>query len=105
MFEVDVDQCKETAAGQGVARSYQAMPTFLFFRKKTKIGKLVSPDNKALEKKIVLFTEGKKRVGKKLAKEKKGESRTACKVFSVIGVITFNAFIVILYVVSWFGYI
>ena len=32
VVQVDVDQCQETAAGQGVT----AMPTFLFFRNKTK---------------------------------------------------------------------
>merc|ERR1712029_721754 len=49
MGKVDVDQCQETAAGQGVT----AMPTFLFFRNKTKIDKLQGADNKALEEKIV----------------------------------------------------
>jgi len=48
-LKVDVDQCQETAAGQGVT----AMPTFLFFRNKTKIDKLQGADNKALEEKIV----------------------------------------------------
>ena len=49
VVQVDVDQCQETAAGQGVT----AMPTFLFFRNKTKIDKLQGADNKALEEKIV----------------------------------------------------
>ena len=49
MFEVDVNQCQETAAEQVVT----VMPTFLFFRNKTKKDKLQGADNKALEAKIV----------------------------------------------------
>jgi len=44
-LKVDVDQCQETAAGHGVT----AMPTFMFFRNKTKLDKLQGADNKALE--------------------------------------------------------
>jgi len=47
-LKVDVDQCQETAASNGVS----AMPTFLFFRNKTKIDKIQGADNKALEDKI-----------------------------------------------------
>ena len=49
MFEVDVNQCQETAAEQVVT----VMPTFLFFRNNTKKDKLQGADNKALEAKIV----------------------------------------------------
>ena len=49
MFEVDVNQCQETAARQVVT----VLPTFLFFRNKTKIDKLQGADTKALEAKIV----------------------------------------------------
>ena len=49
MFEVDVNQCQETAAEQVVT----VMPTFLFFRNKTKKDKLQGADTKALEAKIV----------------------------------------------------
>merc|ERR1719422_1086228 len=47
-LKVDVDECQETAAAQGVS----AMPTFIFFRNKTKIDKIQGADNKALEEKI-----------------------------------------------------
>jgi len=47
-LKVDVDQCQETAAGNGVS----AMPTFICFRNKTKIDKIQGADNKALEDKI-----------------------------------------------------
>ena len=43
--QVDVDQCQETAAGHGVT----AMPTFMFFRNKTKVDKMQGADNKVLE--------------------------------------------------------
>ena len=45
---MDVDQCQETAASNGVS----AMPTFIFFRNKTKIDKIQGADNKALEEKV-----------------------------------------------------
>ena len=96
MFEVDVKQCKETAARQGV----MIKPTFLFFRNKTKIDKLVGAYNKALENMIVHHYDkddetlidvekggkNRKRVGKKMA--------PLSKVFWCIGVI---AFMVILF--------
>jgi len=47
-LKVDVDQCQETAAGQGVS----AMPTFMFFRNKTRLDKLQGADTKALEEKV-----------------------------------------------------
>ena len=47
-LQVDVDQCQETAAANGVS----AMPTFIFFRNKTKIDKIQGADNKALEEKV-----------------------------------------------------
>ena len=115
MFEVDVKQCKETAARQGV----MIKPTFLFFRNKTKIDKLVGAYNKALENMIVHHYDkddetlidvekrgkNRKRVGKELAKTKKGESRSACEMFSnlivllfIIGVI---AWIVVLFLFIW----
>jgi len=49
-LKVDVDQCQETAAANGVS----AMPTFIFFRNKTKIDKIQGADNKALEEKVVV---------------------------------------------------
>ena len=50
LFQVDVDQCQETAAGQGVT----AMPTFMFFRNKTKLDKIQGADNKALEEMVMV---------------------------------------------------
>ena len=50
-FEVDVDQCQETAASNGVS----AMPTFIFFRNKTKIDKIQGADNKSLEDKAIYW--------------------------------------------------
>lgn len=47
-LKVDVDECQETAASQGVS----AMPTFIFFRNKTKIGRLQGADTAALEEKV-----------------------------------------------------
>jgi len=47
-LKVDVDQCQETAA----ANSVTAMPTFIFFRNKTKIDKLQGADTNALEAKV-----------------------------------------------------
>jgi len=46
--KVDVDRCQETAASNGVT----AMPTFLFFRNKTKIDTMRGADNGTLEEKI-----------------------------------------------------
>ncbi|XP_018318667.1 thioredoxin-like protein 1 [Agrilus planipennis] len=47
-LKVDVDNCQETAAAQGVS----AMPTFMFFRNRTKIDRLQGADSAALETKI-----------------------------------------------------
>jgi len=47
-LKVDVDDCQETAAAQGVS----AMPTFIFFRNKTKIDRLQGADTNALEEKV-----------------------------------------------------
>ncbi|XP_072389125.1 thioredoxin-like protein 1 [Diabrotica undecimpunctata] len=47
-LKVDVDQCQETAAAQGVS----AMPTFIFYRNKTKVDRLQGADPTSLENKI-----------------------------------------------------
>lgn len=47
-LKLDVDQCPETAASQGVT----AMPTFLFYRNRIKIDRLAGADPAALEAKI-----------------------------------------------------
>jgi len=47
-LKVDVDECQETAASQGVS----AMPTFIFFRNKTKIDRIQGADTAALEEKV-----------------------------------------------------
>ncbi|KAI8429570.1 hypothetical protein MSG28_000186 [Choristoneura fumiferana] len=47
-LKVDVDRCGETASAQGVS----AMPTFLFFRNRTKIDRLQGADSNALETKV-----------------------------------------------------
>lgn len=47
-LKIDVDKCQETAAAQGVS----AMPTFIFYRNKTKIDRLQGADPQALESKI-----------------------------------------------------
>lgn len=47
-LKVDVEKCQETAAAQGVS----AMPTFIFYRNKTKIDRLQGADIQALEAKI-----------------------------------------------------
>jgi len=46
--KVDVDKCQETAAANGVT----AMPTFIFFRNKTKIDTLRGADPGSLEERI-----------------------------------------------------
>jgi len=46
--KIDVDQCPETAAAQGV----RAMPTFIFYRSRSKIDSLQGSDPRALEDKI-----------------------------------------------------
>lgn len=47
-LKVDVDQCPDTAASQGVT----AMPTFIFFRSKVKLAQIQGADPQALENKI-----------------------------------------------------
>jgi len=47
-LKVDVDQCSETAASNGVT----AMPTFIFFRSKAKIDRLQGGNPEALEAKV-----------------------------------------------------
>lgn len=47
-LKVDVDQCPETAANNGVT----AMPTFIFFRNKAKIDRLQGGNPEALESKV-----------------------------------------------------
>lgn len=47
-LKVDVDKCKEAAASQGVS----AMPTFIFYRNKTKLDRVQGADSQALEAKI-----------------------------------------------------
>nr|CAD7458387.1 unnamed protein product [Timema tahoe] len=47
-LKVDVDKCQETAANQGVS----AMPTFIFYRNKTKIDRIQGANHEALENKI-----------------------------------------------------
>lgn len=47
-LKVDVDKCQDTAAAQGV----QAMPTFIFYRNKSKIDRVQGASVEALEAKI-----------------------------------------------------
>lgn len=47
-LKVDVDKCAETAAAQGVS----AMPTFIFYRNRSKIDRLQGADIAGLENKI-----------------------------------------------------
>lgn len=47
-LKVDVDQCQETAAAQGVS----AMPTFIFYRNRTKVDRIQGADPTSLENKI-----------------------------------------------------
>lgn len=47
-LKVDVDECQETAAANKVT----AMPTFVFFRNKTKIDQMSGADTNALEEKV-----------------------------------------------------
>ncbi|KOB64809.1 Thioredoxin, partial [Operophtera brumata] len=47
-LKVDVDRCAETAGAQGVS----AMPTFIFYRNRTKIDRLQGADPSALENKV-----------------------------------------------------
>ncbi|XP_015603879.1 thioredoxin-like protein 1 [Cephus cinctus] len=50
-LKVDVDKCAETAAGQGVS----AMPTFIFYRNRTRLGLCQGADPSGLESKIQHF--------------------------------------------------
>lgn len=50
-LKVDVDKCAETAAGQNVS----AMPTFIFYRNRTKLGSCQGANPDALEAKIIEF--------------------------------------------------
>lgn len=47
-LKVDVDQCQSTAESQGVS----AMPTFMFYRNKTRIDRMQGADKNGLESKI-----------------------------------------------------
>ncbi|XP_068153473.1 thioredoxin-like protein 1 [Drosophila tropicalis] len=47
-LKVDVDKCQDTAAGQGVS----SMPTFIFYKKKSKIDRIMGADVNRLEAKI-----------------------------------------------------
>lgn len=47
-LKVDVDKCQETAAAQGVS----AMPTFIFYRNKTKVDRMQGANPSGLESKI-----------------------------------------------------
>ncbi|XP_017776586.1 PREDICTED: thioredoxin-like protein 1 [Nicrophorus vespilloides] len=47
-LKIDVDKCQDTAAAQGVS----AMPTFIFYRNKTKVDRLQGADPSSLENKI-----------------------------------------------------
>jgi len=47
-LKVDVDQCPETASSQGVT----AMPTFIFYKNKMKLGQVKGTDVQALESKL-----------------------------------------------------
>lgn len=47
-LKVDVDKCPETAASQGVS----AMPTFILYRNKVKVGKIQGADISTVESKI-----------------------------------------------------
>lgn len=50
-LKVDVDKCRETAATQDV----HAMPTFIFYRKRAKLGQCQGADPTGLESKILQF--------------------------------------------------
>ncbi|KAH8302840.1 hypothetical protein KR044_011076 [Drosophila immigrans] len=60
-LKVDVDKCQDTAAGQGVS----AMPTFIFYRNRSKIDRIQGADVMGLEAKIQehIGTEGAEEAG------------------------------------------
>ncbi|CAG9110074.1 hypothetical protein JYU34_010861 [Plutella xylostella] len=47
-LKVDVDRCAETASAQGIS----AMPTFIFYRNRTRIDRLQGADTASLESKV-----------------------------------------------------
>ncbi|KAK0165992.1 hypothetical protein PV328_004457 [Microctonus aethiopoides] len=53
-LKVDVDKCQETAAAQGV----NAMPTFIFYRNRIKLGLSQGANPERLEAKILEYYEG-----------------------------------------------
>ncbi|XP_063985355.1 thioredoxin-like protein 1 [Diachasmimorpha longicaudata] len=53
-LKVDVDKCAETAVSQGVS----AMPTFIFYRNRTKLGMCQGANSEALENKIIEYYGG-----------------------------------------------
>lgn len=50
-LKVDVDRCAETASAQGIS----AMPTFIFYRNRTKVDRLQGADPATLESKVRQF--------------------------------------------------
>lgn len=50
-LKVDVDECTETASVQGI----HSMPTFIFYRRRTKLGQIEGSDPIGLESKIQQF--------------------------------------------------
>jgi len=53
-LKVDIDHCPETASSNGV----NAMPTFIFFRNRTKIDRMTGADSATLESKIQQYLAG-----------------------------------------------
>jgi len=63
-LKVDVDKCPETAAGAGVS----AMPTFVFYRNKTKIDTQRGADPNVLEEKVKKWYGGDEESGETVVK-------------------------------------